>query len=73
MDARQLDTRIWRVRRSGDLIDASLTQEGDVWHLRLTRKSRVLAEWTFDTREKAIAVSNTRRREFERAGWINHW
>ena len=68
-----LDSRIWRVRRRGDWIDASLTRSGAAWQLTFTRKRRLLAEWAFDTQEQARASARTRLREFERAGWTEHW
>lgn len=66
-------TRIWRVRRRGDAIDASIDPAGKMWRLQLTRKGRLLGEWNFDTREKALAAGLARRQEFERAGWTEHW
>jgi hypothetical protein len=73
MDARHLDGRIWRVRRRGDWIDASLAKRGAMWRLAYTRKGRRLAEWNFDSREQAVDAARAKLREFERAGWTEHW
>jgi hypothetical protein len=73
MTAPRLDNRIWRVRRRGDWIDASLARRGVLWQLTFTRKGRLLGEWQFATRAKARAAARTRLREFERAGWTEHW
>jgi hypothetical protein len=73
VDAADLDARLWRVRRRGDWIDASLQSMGAVWRLELTRKGRRLASWELETREDAVRAGRMRLREFERAGWIEHW
>jgi len=73
MDARHLESRIWRVRRRGDWIDASLAKRGTTWRLAYTRKGRLLAEWDFDSRAQAVDAARTKLREFERAGWTEHW
>jgi hypothetical protein len=66
-------SRVWRVRRRGDAIDASLRQIRAVWQLQLTRKGKVIGEWEFDTRGEAITAATLRRQAFERAGWTHHW
>lgn len=66
-------TRIWRVRRRGQWIDATLQQSGSAWHLRFTRKGRALAEWEFATREQALNAARERLLELQRAAWTEHW
>jgi hypothetical protein len=70
---RILDSRIWRVRRRGQWIDATLAQTAGGWGVTFTRNGRPLATLEFDTREEAVAAATARRREFERAGWTEHW
>ena len=70
---RILDSRIWRVRRRGQWIDATLDQSGQRWRLTFTLKGRVLAAWEFDTQRQARDAARTRLRELERAGWTEHW
>ena len=67
------DTRLWRVRRRGDWIDAVLEPDGDRWRLTFKRKGRVLVASPFDSRDTALDAARTRLREFERAGWLEHW
>jgi hypothetical protein len=38
-----------------------------------TLKGRALATWEFDTRDEATDAARARLREFERAGWNEHW
>ncbi len=73
MDPLRLDNRIWRVRRRGEWIDASLEAIGAKWRVTFTRKGRQLASWEFGTRESAVDAARARLREFERAGWTEHW
>ena len=70
---RILDSRIWRVRRRGQWIDATLDHSGQRWRVTFTLKGRVLAAWEFDTQHQARDAARTRLREFERAGWTEHW
>jgi hypothetical protein len=72
-NGRDLDTRLWRVRRRGDWIDASVDRRGTGWRLRFIRRGRMLAEWEFKTRAEALSAARGRLREFERAGWTEHW
>lgn len=73
MGVGELGTRVWRVRRRGDWIDASLERSAAGWQLRLTRKGRQLGAWEFETRAQAKDAARARLREFERTGWIEHW
>lgn len=66
-------SRIWRVRRRGDSVDASIHHGSGKWRLQLRRRGRVIGEWDFETREEAIGAGRVRRQEFERAGWTEHW
>ena len=68
-----LDNRLWRVRRRGQLIDATLAKAGDRWRVVFTRNGRQLFESEFDTREQAANAAEVRLRELERAGWTQHW
>jgi hypothetical protein len=68
-----LDNRLWRVRQRGQWIDATLARIAGGWRLTLTRKGRVLATWQFETRADATKAASARLREFERAGWTEHW
>ena len=68
-----LDARLWRVRRRGQWIDATLRQDGGGWRLTYTRNGRLLATLEFDARERAVDAARVRLREFERAGWTEHW
>ena len=71
--ARDLDNRLWRLRRRGDSIDATLDRTRDRWRLTFTRKGRQLAYWEFETRSQAIDVARAQLCELERAGWTEHW
>jgi hypothetical protein len=73
LDSRDFDNRIWRIRKRGDWIDASLKRGGGGWQLRFSRRGRLIAAWDFDTREDALSAGRLRLREFERAGWTEHW
>jgi len=66
-------TRIWRVRRRGYWIDATLGRRGRGWRVTYARNGRMLAVSEFDTREEALDAARTRLRELERAGWTEHW
>jgi hypothetical protein len=68
-----LDHRLWRVRRRGEWIDATLERIDSGWRVTFTRKGRVLAAWEFETRDQAREAARTRLHEFERAGWTEHW
>ncbi len=67
------DSRIWRVRQRGQWIDATLRRLDEGWRLTFTRKGRTLATLDFDTRARALDAARKRLREFERAGWTEHW
>jgi hypothetical protein len=73
MAAPTLDSRIWRARRRGEWIDASIELHGERWRLRLTRKARSLGSWEFASREAAVEAGRLRLRELQRAGWTEHW
>lgn len=66
-------TRLWRVRRRGEWIDATLGQSRDKWRVTFTHKGRLLADWEYDTRSRALEAARARLRELERAGWTEHW
>jgi hypothetical protein len=66
-------TRLWRVRRRRDHIDALLGGASGAWDLQFLRNDRRLVTWRFDTRDAARAEADARLRELERAGWTSHW
>jgi hypothetical protein len=68
-----LSSRLWRVRRRGQWIDATLERSENGWRVTLTRKGRRLAAFDFDTQQQARDVARERLRELERAGWTEHW
>jgi hypothetical protein len=72
-DEEQAGTRIWRVRRRGEWIDAGVHHSAGKWRLQLTRRGRLIGDWDFETREDAIDAAGARRQELERAGWTEHW
>ena len=47
MNDQPLGNRLWRVRRRGQWIDATLGQLGEGWRLTFTRKGRVLGALEF--------------------------
>jgi hypothetical protein len=73
MHTPDLESPLWRVRRRGDWIDATLSQSRDKWRLAFTRKGRLLADWEFDTRLLALDAARARLQELERVGWTRHW
>ena len=70
---RNSSSRIWRVRRRGQCLDATLDRSGQRWRVTFALKGRVLAAMDFDTRDEATDAARARLREFERAGWTEHW
>ena len=68
-----LDTRLWRVRRRGEWIDAALEPQGSGWCLRYSRRGGLLVASFFATRDQALDAARIRLREFERVGWTEHW
>ena len=68
-----LDTRLWRVRRRGEWIDAALEPQGNGWCLRYSHRRGLLVASAFETRAQALDAARIRLREFERVGWTEHW
>ena len=68
-----LDVRLWRVRRRGRWIDATLDRSGGLWRVTFTLNGRSLPASEFETEEEARDAARARLREFERAGWTEHW
>jgi hypothetical protein len=64
---------MWRVRRRGEWLDATLAAVDNRWRVTFTLKGRALVTWEFETRDQAKAAAEGRLREFERAGWNEHW
>jgi len=73
VSTRDLDQRIWRVRRRHDSIEAYLRPAGADWSLQFLRNGRVLFVLAFSSREDAAAVAAARLEELQRAGWSEHW
>jgi len=67
------DARLWRVRRRGQWIDAVLQPGASGWSLQFTRNGRTMVTLQFPDREDATAEAKARLREFQRAGWTEHW
>jgi hypothetical protein len=73
MTPRDLDHRLWRVRRRHDSIEAYLRPGQSGWSLQFARNGRVLITRSFHTRREAMTAADKRRKEFERVGWNEHW
>jgi hypothetical protein len=73
MPSDDLDRRLWRVRRRGDWIDATLESSASGWTLHYSRNGRMLVTREFPTREQATRAAATQLREFQRVGWNEHW
>jgi hypothetical protein len=67
------DARLWRVRRRGAWIDAVLQPDAAGWSLQFTRNGRTMVTLQFPDRGQATAAAQVRLREFQRAGWTEHW
>ena len=68
-----LTTRLWRLRRRHDHLDASLQAAGERWDLTFALNDRRLLTTSFSSREDAVGDAETRRKELVRAGWNLHW
>ena len=68
-----LQSRLWRVRKRHDHIDALLQGTGDGWQLQFGRNDRPLVALRFDTQEEAQREADKRLRDLQRAGWTAHW
>jgi hypothetical protein len=66
-------TRLWRLRRRHNHIDAIVRPWRRQWQLEFVRNGRVLLTRTYVTREKASADAEARLRDLQRAGWNTHW
>jgi len=66
-------SRLWRVRRRHDHIDAMLTMVGARWQLEFARNDRPFLAWRYDGRAEAVAEADARLQELLRAGWNTHW
>jgi hypothetical protein len=73
VSADEFNARLWRVRRRGDWIDAALRQDAAGWSLQYSRNGRTLVTLQFPDRRQATAAARARLREFQRAGWTEHW
>jgi hypothetical protein len=70
---RNLEDRLWRVRRRHDRIDARLQPVRAGWELAFLRNDRLLLTRQHHTREAALAEADAKLRELQRAGWNTHW
>lgn len=73
MPTRDLDHRLWRVRRRHDSIEAYLRPLPSGWSLQFSRNGRVIVTRSFESRDEAVSMAGARREEFERVGWNEHW
>jgi hypothetical protein len=73
MPTRDLDHRLWRVRRRHDSIEAYLRPTAAGWSLQFSRNGRLIVTRVFETRDEAVTVADARLNEFERVGWNEHW
>ena len=71
--SRDLDQRLWRVRRRHDSIEAYLRPTASNWSLQFLRNGRAMFVLTFSSREEAADVATARLHELRRAGWNEHW
>jgi hypothetical protein len=67
------EARLWRVRRRGAWIDALLQPEDAGWSLQFTRNGKEMVTLQFPDRAQAATAAQARLREFQRAGWTEHW
>jgi hypothetical protein len=68
-----LQSRLWRVRKRHDHIDAVLQETDDGWQLQFGRNDRSILVWRFGTQVEAQREAERRLRELQRAGWTEHW
>jgi hypothetical protein len=73
MTVDDLDVRLWRIRRGPDSFEAHLRQSDTGWSLQFSRNGRLIVDRLFQRRHEAVRAAKTRLREFQRAGWNEHW
>ena len=73
MSGRDLDQRLWRVRRRHDSIEAHLRPVPSGWSLQFSRNGRMIFAQTWPTRDEAASAANVRLQELLRVGWNEHW
>ncbi len=71
--ANTLMSRLWRLRRRHDHLDASIQAASDRWDLTFALNDRPLLTTSFESREAAVEDAEMRKRELVRAGWNLHW
>jgi hypothetical protein len=71
--ANTLTSRLWRLRRRHDHLDASIEPVGDAWDLTFALNDRALLTTSFSSRDAAVDDAEMRKRELVRAGWNQHW
>ncbi len=67
-------TALWRLRKRNHRVDAELEQSGaNRVELRFVYDGRPVFAREWRTRRSALAHASQKRRELERAGWVEHW
>ena len=66
--------RLWRLRKRHHHVDADLRREGTLGvELRFVYDGRPVFIRRWKTARSALARAAEKRRELERAGWVDHW
>ena len=65
-----VSTRLWRVRKRQQHIDAILRDEVT---LEFVMNGKRITARRWRTRAQAVKAATEKRKELERAGWATHW
>lgn len=66
-------TSLWRLRKRNHRVDAQLEESPRRVELRFVYDGRPVFAREWRTRRSALAQASKKRRELERAGWVEHW
>jgi hypothetical protein len=67
-------TSLWRLRKRNHRVDAHLADTGSGRvEIRFDYDGRPVFVRQWRTRRSALAHALKKRRELERAGWVDHW
>ena len=66
-------TSLWRLRKRNHRVEAHLEEMARRVELRFDYDGRPIFARRWRTRRSALAHASKKRRELERAGWIEHW
>ena len=66
-------TSLWRLRKRNHCVDAQLEETSRRVKLRFAYDGRAVFAREWRTRRSALAHASKKRRELERAGWVEHW